>query len=440
MKRILSAVSVLLAAALLMTGCSMMTTEQMYCLPKRSEDYNNLQSAIDSAMSGLSYCAPLSGENQQPVQIADLDGDGVDEYLLFAKGTQERPLHILVFRNVDGTYVHTDTVQSNGTSFDMVEYVDMDGEPGVEIVVGRQVSDQVVRSVSVYTATQEKVEQLLSVNYTKFLTVDLDNNGLSKLFVVRPGNTDTDNGIVELYSFPKGDVERSNEVTMSQPADKLKRMILGNLHGGGLAVYLASSVEDTALITDVYTVRDGMLTNVTLSNESGTSIQTMRNFYIYADDIDSDGVVELPTLLTMKPQENTLGSDKHHMIRWYAMTPEGDEVEKMHTFHNFEGGWYLQLDSKIVPRLTVTHNGNSYDFYMWDKEYKTTQKLMSIVTLTAQDRDAQADKDGWFVLHRTDTAIYAASLEPVAETVGISQDTMIYSFRIIQQDWKTGET
>lgn len=440
MKRILSVITLLLAAALLITGCSMMTTEQMYCLPKRSEDYNDLQSTIDSAMSGLSYCAPLSGENQQPVQMADLDGDGINEYLLFAKGTQERPLHILVFRNVDGTYVHTDTVQSNGTSFDMVEYVDMDARPGVEVVVGRQVSDQVIRSVSIYTAAQGRVEQMLTVNYTKFLTVDLDNSGISKLFVVRPGNTDTDTGIVELYSFLDGDVERSNEVTMSQPADKLKRVIVGNLHGGSLAVYLASAVEDTALITDVYTVRDGMLTNVTVSNESGTSIQTLRNFYVYADDIDSDGVVELPTLLTMKSRENTVGSDKHHMIRWYAMTPEGDEIEKMHTFHNFEGGWYLQLDSKLVARLTVAHNGNSYEFYMWDEEYKTTQKLMTVATLTAQSKNEQTVQDGWFVLHRTDTATYAASLAPVAEELGITQDTVIYSFRMIQQDWKTGET
>ena len=51
-------------AALILSGCSMRTVDQMYRLPKRSEDFNNLQSAIDSAMAGLEYSAPLSGENQ----------------------------------------------------------------------------------------------------------------------------------------------------------------------------------------------------------------------------------------------------------------------------------------------------------------------------------------------------------------------------------------
>jgi len=75
-----------LCAALLLSGCAMRTVEEMYALPRRSEEYNHLQSAIDAAMDGLSYSAPISGENQQTVQSADLDGDGVDECLVFAAG------------------------------------------------------------------------------------------------------------------------------------------------------------------------------------------------------------------------------------------------------------------------------------------------------------------------------------------------------------------
>ena len=440
MNRRKKVLSLLVAAALLLTGCSMRTAEQLYSQPKRSQDYDNLQSSIDKAMEGLSYCAPLTGENQQPVQMADLDGDGEPEYLLFAKGTQERPLHIMVFRKTENGYALTDTVQSNGTSFDLVEYVDMDDQPGVEIVVGRQVSDQVLRSVSVYTASGESLEQVLTVNYTKILTVDLDNNGTSKLVVIGPGETDTDNGVVQMYSMTDGAVVRSNEVNMSRPVDKLKRIITGKLYGGGLAVYLASTVDDTALITDVYTIRDGMLTNVTLSNESGTSIKTMRNFYVYADDIDNDGVVELPSLLTMKPLEGDISAEKYHMIRWFAMTPDGVEVDKLHTFHNFEGGWYMHLSGELTSRISVRRVGTEFEFNLWDEDYKTAQKIMTVYTFTAQNREEQATADGRFVLLRTESTVYAASMTQAAKDIGITQDNVIYSFRKIQQDWKTGET
>ena len=79
--KILSAV----LAVLLLTGCSMRTLDELYRVPKRSEEYNDLQSAIDRHMGDREYCAPLSGENLQTVQMADLDGDGTQEYLLFAK-------------------------------------------------------------------------------------------------------------------------------------------------------------------------------------------------------------------------------------------------------------------------------------------------------------------------------------------------------------------
>lgn len=439
MSKRIRVIALLLMAALL-GGCGMKTPDEMYCLPKRSDNYHNVQTAIDSAMEGLSYCAPLAGENQQPVQIADLNDDGVDEYLLFAKSGDEKPLRILVFQSVDGAYVHTDTVQSNGTAFDTVEYVQMDDRPGLEIVVGCQLSDQVIRSAFVYTWKGNKLEQLINLSYTKILTVDLDNNGISELMQIHPGNAETDNGVVSIYSIHKGIVERSNEVTMSQPADKLKRIMTGKLHGGTSAVFVASTVDDAALITDVFTIRENMLANVSLSNESGTSIKTLRNYYIYADDIDNDGILELPALVNMKQEGSAESAERQHMIRWYALTPSGEEIDKLYTFHNFIGGWYLQLNDKIVPQLTVTATGFQYEFSLWDEEYKTTEKLLTIYAITGQNKEEQAVIDGRFVVYRTETTVYAAKLEPIASEYELTQDSVIYSFRLIQLDWKTGET
>jgi hypothetical protein len=426
--------------ALLYAGCSMMTVDQMYRLPKRSETYNDLQSAIDSAMQGLNYSAPLSGENQQNVQLADLDGDGEDEYILFAKSAEEKPLRILVFRISGGQCQLVSTVACNGSAFDVVEYANMDGQPGLEMVVGRRLSDQLVRSVSVYKMTDDDMVQLVSVNYTRMLTVDLDANHQSELMVIRPGTAEDGHGVVELYAVKNGAMERYNEVPMSQPADKLKRVILGNLDGGASAVFTASTVDDTAIITDIYTIVDDMLTNVAVSNESGTSIQTMRNFYVYADDLDNDGVVELPSLINMKPLEGKLNEDRHHLIRWYAMTPDGDEVNKLHTFHNFVGGWYVQLDSRWAQRITVETYANQYTFHLWNESYKKTQKLFTVTALTGQNREEQAVADGSFVLLRTESILYTATLEPAAKDLDLTQEHLIFSFRLIRQDWKTGET
>lgn len=430
----------LVLLAVLLTGCTVQTVDDMYAPPKRSEEYSNLQSAIDRSMAGLAYCAPLSGDHQQTVQLADLDGDGEEEYLLFAKGNEDRPLRILIFRKYNGEYSLMNTIESNGTAFEQVEYVQMDGNGGVEIVIGYQINDQVLRAVNVYTFKRGQTEQLFSSNYTKFLTVDMDADSNSELFILRPGPSDESNGIAEIYGVANGVVERSNEVQMSQPAKMLKRMICGNLYGGKTAVFAASTLGETEIVTDVYTVNEGRLTNVTLSNDSGTSMQTIRNYYVYADDIDNDGVVELPDLITMIHRNESGLAEKQDLIRWYAMKANGDEVDKLYTYHNFIGGWYLQLERRWVQVLTVQNLGNSYEFGLWNEQNGTVDKIFVVHILTGEDREEQSVQGNRFVLCRTDTVIYAAELMVEATDYGVTQDSLISSFHLIRQEWKTGET
>lgn len=441
MNRIRKTVILLSVLAALLCGCAVSTVDDMYCPPQRSEDYQLMQKLIDSAMVGLEYSAPRSGENQQTVQMADLDGDGVSEYILFAKSTSEMPMQILIFRKVGDDFAYTETIQGTGFFFDQVDYVQIDGRPGLEIVVGRQVSDQVVRSVSIYSFASGQSEQLLSAGYSKYQTCDLNGDGLQELIVFRPGDTEEDNGVAEYYGYVDGAMERSCEVRMSEAVTNLKRIILGSLSDGIPAVYAASAVDENSIITDVFAIVDGTFVNVSLSNESGTSVQTLRNYYVYSEDIDSDGVIELPDLITMTPiDNNTRSGDVQYLIRWYSMQSDGSEIDKMYTYHNFAGGWYLELDGEWIERLSVVQNGTGYSFYLWDTEFSRTEKLMTIFALTGQDREEQAVSDGRVVLYEGETVIYAAELEVQAEYYNDARSSLINNFHLIHRDWKTGET
>ena len=423
---------------LLLSGCNMTTVDQMYCLPERSQAHDDLQKVMNQSISGFEYSAPVSGDNRQIVQMADLDGDGVEEYLLFAKGGSDKPLRIFIFRNEDGSYRLADTIESSGSAFDRVEYVRMNNRAGYELVVGCQVSDQVLGSLSVYTMTEGQMELVMSSSYTEFLCTDLTRNGLSELFVLRLGQTDGDNGIAELYSMDGGSVERSAEMNMSRPADKIKRMMIGKLNDGVPAVYVASDVDSNAIITDVFALVDGTFTNVSFSSESGTSVQTLRNYYVYADDIDGDGVLELPSLVT-NVNSSEFTKDQY-IIRWFALKSDGTEVDKRYTYHNFVGGWYLELDHPLAPRFTVQQLGNTYEFFLWNEEFTQSEKILSVHILTGQKREEQAAIDNRFVLHRGDTTIYAARLEVAADTLGITRDKLAGCFHLILKDWNTGET
>ena len=432
--------ALLLAAALLLSGCMLRTVEEMYTPPKRSEDDRHLQSAIDSAMEGLAYAAPLAGENQQTVQTADLDGDGTEEYLLFARRESEKPMKVLIFRQEGDAFRLSETIESQGSAFEQVEYVDMDDRPGLELVIGRQLSDQVLRSVCVYTFANGQAEQLMTASYSKFLTCDLDSNGCSELMVLHPGETDAGNGVAVLYTFRDGIMERSREASLSRRADAIKRIMVSNLQGWVSAVYVASSLDDNAMVTDIFALKDGVFTNISFSNESGTSVQTLRNYYVYADDIDNDGILELPSLITMRPVTESRTGERQYLIRWFSMDLEGREEDKLHTFHDFSGGWYLELSEDWAGRVSVTQNGSAYTFSIWDADYGNADEVFTVYALRGTDRESLALEHNRFVLHRAEGVVYAAGLEAASAGYEITQDDLLNSFHLIHQDWKTGET
>ncbi len=417
-------------ACLLLSGCAMKTVDEMYCLPKRSEAYQELQKVLDTELQNMEYCAPLSGMNQQPVQAADVDGDGVSEFLVFAKAAGERPLRILVIEREDQTFTLTDTLQFSGTAFDQVEYISMDDKSGVELVVGIQLSDQLLRSVAAYTFADGKGEKLLDANYTNFLTVDLDRDSQGELFVLYPGQTEESPGFVALYEVEKGVVERSLEVKLSAPVSRLQRVITGELAGGEAAVFVASALEDTVLVTDVYALRSGALTNISLSNESGTSVSTIRNHFVYAQDIDEDGQLELPALIPMKAmsERNTQSED---LIRWYSLSITGEEVDKLYTYHNFVNGWYLVLDSTWAQQVTVTQDSTGYSFYLWDLAKENAIRVLEVRMLYDQDEISQAMENGAILLYQGESSAYVGVLTSDAAQFGLTQEWLRGSFYLI---------
>ena len=422
----------------LLSGC-VMTVDQMYRIPKRSERYEALQDQIDIAMGDMVYSAPVSGENRQTVQMADLDGDGVEEFILFARAAEDNPLRILIFRQEEDSSVLFQVIQSTGSAFEQVEYVDIDGKPGLEIVVGRQVSEQLQRTLSVFSFAEGEARQLLSAGYNKYLSCDLNGDGLKDLMLLRSGETEADMGHAVLYSYGNDGLQRSREAELSRQGTSIKRISAGKLHGGEEAVFVASSVEESAILTDVFTLKDGVFTNISFSTEAGNSVQTLRNYYVYAEDLNNDGMTELPFLITMKA---AMGEDtgEQHLIRWYSMDIDGREINKLYTYHNYAGGWYLQLDSQWAPRLSVVQEGSIYTFYLWDEGYMSAQVLFTIYCFTGSSREEQAVENNRFLLHRSDVTVFACERSELAQELEITQEDIINSFRLIHRDWNTGET
>lgn len=429
-----------LTAALLLSACGSRTVYEMYSPPRRSSEYNNLQKAIDTAMAGMDYAAPVSGENRQSVQTADLDGDGREEYLVFAKGNGEDPLRILIFRQTaEDRFELSETISSKGAAFEQVQYIQFDDMPGCEMIVGRQLNDQVMRIASVYSFVSGQSEQILSTIYAKFLTCNLDGDEKTELLVIRSEEANSDYATSVLYGWEEEKIQRSAEAMLSEKAGQIRRITLSTLENGQRAVYVSSLSGTNTVFTDILTLADGIYTNVAFHIELGNAVTSLHNYLIYAEDIDSDGVLELPRLIPMGYFSPSGIESKQNVIEWFSVNPDGTVQEKEHTFHNYADGWYVELRRDMVSRVAAEENGNILTFYMWNESYGQAMAVFSVYAFTGKDRDSQAALQNRFALHRGENVVYAGKLESASAIYGFTEEYLTNAFHLLRQDWKNGE-
>ena len=329
--------------------------------------------------------------------------------------------------------------QSFALSLARVEYVDLDGEPGLEILIGRQLSDQVLQSVSAYSLKDGEIVRLMTASYSQFTTCDLDNNGMTDLFLLR-FDAEKKQGTAELYRYRKGQMEKGQEVPLSSSAVSVKRIMTGAVAYNIPAVFVTSAQEEDSLATDVFIFRGGTFQNVSALDDTQ---QTVRNPFAYACDINSDGLVELPELVSL-PAADAAG-ETYSLIRWYHLGLDGKREIVLRTYHRFSGGWYVEIPESWDERVTISRAEalegarGGLTFSDW-KGSAHVDPIFTIYAFTGEKRLERAQEDGRFLLLEQPDVCFSAQLGTAAQAQELTPDALRQMFHIIHVDWNTGET
>lgn len=427
MKQFLKVICMVLVAALLLPGCVMRTVDELYCLPKRPQADSDLQKVIDQAMVGLSYCAPVYGENRQMLQAADLDGDGVNEYVVLARNVSQNVLKILVFRQLAGGYVWTDTIDSYGSAFDFITFENTDDHPGAEIIVGRQMGDGAVRSAAVYRMDNGTATRLLEVSYLKFLAHDMDEDGRSELMLIHPGDSGAVSSNVMLYRYEDGEIRCTSQLEIANAVESVKQMECIVLEGGVPAVLVASRENDVQTL-EVFNFKSGKLNHV----YGPVMVEKLNNHFVYPFDADNDGDTDLPEVLPiMDAAGNPTGQN---WIRWYGLSAEGNTTYGMYTYYSYADKWYLHMEHSWTKELTVTRSDGVCTFTNLEKEI-----VMTIYALTGSNRNEQAEQLGGAVLGSSESVTFVAVIGPGAQSLGITAHRLSQMFYPIELKLYTEE-
>jgi len=434
----------ILILALALSSCMTKSAGELYSLPRRSDQYVQLQQTINTIQeSGAEFSAPTSGTNRQSVQLEDLDGDGTKEAIaFFSVPGDEKPLKIIIFRSEDGEYSEAERIESEGATIESVTYTDMNGDGHMEIVVGCQISAG-MGILSLYTLRDLQATSLLSTDYTEYSVCDMSTDGLSDLVVMKLSSSDKFGSVV-MYSMANDGELVSSTAHLSLGVESVQRMRTGFLSDRTPVIFIEGTVNGPAMVTDIFAWHQEALRNITVNPLSGISDDTVRTYNVYCTDINRDGVIEVPAPVQLPL--SAPGAAAYWTIDWYQYGAGGDRRRLFTTFHNYSDGWYLILPDGWRGNLSV-HREDTVSgerklvFSLLSEESGEYRDFLAIYALSGTNKEERLRLPGRFTLARKDS-IYAASFvtDPAELGLSLDADYLKENFGIIYSEWNTGET
>ena len=422
-----------LALAAVLSGCTVFdsSVEQLFTLPRMAPEYTGLSQQLDSLIAqGYEYASPSGGRNIQSVQMVDLEDDGRQEALVFLRrSADEKPLKIMVYR-LDGndSYRLLCTIESSGTAVDSVYYQDLNGDGRRELIVGWRISAE-VQTVAVYTVAREPVV-LMSSGYSRFSIQDLNGDGVPSLLVLR---ADGELGpVAEFYGWQEEQMGVSYRCRLSSSMTALNRgsVVTGMVDKDIPAVFITGVDTTSMAVTDILIYRqEAGLVNVALDKTSGVSAAVYPYRQMAPQDIDGDGITEIPCPLGDSAAEQTDG-----LVSWMSWQSDGRFEQTAKTYHSLSSGWYFsipiswwawEVDAvtggiQNESQMTLRINGDS---------------VLTIYTITGENRDNRSRMGDRIVLRRQTTTVYAGEVYEIAPYYGMDEDLLRRCFNLILGTW-----
>ena len=435
MKKRMRFIAAAVAAFLLLSGCALSEIGGLYSLPQATEEYLQLQELIDAEIAeGSEYSAPTVGSLRQSIQLADLDGDGTNEALAFLRNAEKQP-EICIYRKNGANFEPAAFVVGDGDAIGRVEYEDLDGDGFLEILTSWEVSAE-MRLLKVYSLRGWKQSVLLTSSCLDFLIGDLNSDGVSDVLTL---DLDTSGGKVDMFTIDRSGEVNEKTAELSSSLITADRFRIANIDGEVPAAFIEgqySADDSSCLLTDIIVCKDGELRNITRSVETGDS-DTKRSYSVYCTDIDGNGTLDVPYAEML--ENSSASSAEHFVFDWFSYAADGNKTKCVSTYHNYSDGWFFEIpdewrDKLSVKKESIVSGEKAVVFSLNDSQSGRLTNMLTVYTLTDENRLDRAKFKGRFVLMSSDTVVFAAKIMDT----NISEQEIIDRFHLISSEWNAG--
>ena len=353
---------------LLLAGCSMpgeqVQVEELLRAPKLSGDYGDVQTALNDWLgesAQLKY--PMQGDLLSPFLLQDLDGDGRQDAAVLYTTAQSSNVCIAILQKDDADIWHVrQNVEGLADTVESVGLAQLQPGDATPLVVGYTAA-QGDHYLAVYSYTDGVLSTILEQQYQQYLVEDITGGGNQDLILM---STLEDGGVqIELLTVDKeGSFQQVAVMGLSANrfagcasvaagvgADGRHYLVLDGwtgISGNNLASVLLRFDEDTQQMVPADQISTEKLYTASLRNVPS----------LVSQDLDGDGIVEIPTQPDEAGLLNMSQSRRMDFIVWMDYT--SPNPEKSFGLLDEETNCYIELPMEWEGNLKLT-DSEQYD-------------------------------------------------------------------------------
>ena len=370
---------------LLLAGCSMpgeqVQVEELLRAPKLSGDYGDVQTALNDWLgesAQLKY--PMQGDLLSPFLLQDLDGDGRQDAAVLYTTAQSSNVCIAILQKDDADIWHVrQNVEGLADTVESVGLAQLQPGDATQLVVGYTAA-QGDHYLAVYSYTDGVLSTILEQQYQQYLVEDITGGGNQDLILM---STLEDSGVqIELLTVDKeGSFQQVAVMGLSANrfagcasvaagvgADGRHYLVLDGwtgISGNNLASVLLRFDEDTQQMVPADQISTEKLYTASLRNVPS----------LVSQDLDGDGIVEIPTQPDEAGLLNMSQSRRMDFIVWMDYT--SPHPEKSFGLLDEETNCYIELPMEWEGNLKLT-DSEQYDGAV---ELRTVDEDQLVMTL-----------------------------------------------------------